>query len=830
MPAHDDESSQEDGEENLLDVIAKMQAMEAGGNGTVDDSTTNGITVGLDPQAEKAAARNSVGAALSTGEDPTTNGIAVGLNPQTEKAAARNSVGAAISTGEALPRAESSKGDKVPAALSMAGDTIAVGVLNVEDGCPKDEGQKGGKSSNAIPSAPTEQDGRPLENGRENVGPAPVPLRRGTNHPTSRPGAVAVGGTGISAAAPAAPPEAAQGNFHQQAQTVTNDGIARARLVNTDEEENRQNADPVREGDLRMSIGNSKTDGREAFKAIFLISIVGFIVLGLVLGLTGEKDEETVAPTSLPTSAPSLAPTAYSDTLDLPDYTQEAILDDSNSSQARAYSWLMEDPNLESYPDWRVLQRFALATFYYSTGGTDWTINDNWLNHSQDECKDWAFRTDTDGFDPTTRDDKIIVNSPCDANGRYQYLLMSGNNLAGSVPQEVGLLSSLLIFEFSKNDLGGSTLPSEIGLLTNLLRMTADRSYLDGTVPTEIGLMTGLIELFLGYNPFPSPIPSEIANIRGLKKINLNRAGFTGTFPPELYTLTDMQVFNVHGLLGITEASLKGIEQMTDLIGFSCHNFPLNGTAMPTELGLLTKLMHLNLWDTGFTGTVPSELLHLTVLERLDIDDNKLTGTFPGFLLELTTLEMILYNGNFFTGTIPAVAWENMTKLDYLFLSNNLLSGTIPTEFGLLESARYLLMEHNLFSGTLPTEIGNLTALKELWVHGTDITGTVPTEYEEIPELELITLSNTLLTGSIPNGICDSLMEVTWGCETRFDEKLHKGKSCVVSPVTVCVFVFYISVLVACPGLLTWMSWCLLRWSSHSSFCSLILKSCYRIQ
>ncbi|CAB9504843.1 Leucine Rich Repeat [Seminavis robusta] len=744
-----------------LDVFQQEQSVNPGDDGGIvaprgpDEDTTPALNM----QAEKEAASISVGAALAAGESPSD----CSQHQEPHDLEIANKTSYHVAEKHYLSHPQESQDFEFAKENALA-DYVSKEHEQVSGNLPRL-----GHVTENVPS----------------LGQAPEPptltVQRNINRRPTTPGAVAIGGNGhISMDSVGPPPENHPDTLNTNsgtnqpvpAMSFAGQGMPSAQLVNTDEEANIQNADPVQEGDLRLSMMSpeeSKTNGKEAFKVIFLIGIAGFIVLGLVLGLTGEKDAADVVPTTAPTVVPSAAPTSFAATLGLPDYTQEAILNDENSPQARAFSWLMEDPNFETYPDWRVLQRLALASFYYSTGGPNWSINDNWLNHSLDECKHWFFLTETAGVDPKTRDDIINVTSPCNASGRYQYLLMGGKGLTGSVPREIGMLSELLIFDFEKNfGLEYSTIPSEIGLLTNLLRMSADRNYLAGTVPTEIGLMTSMVELYLGYNPFPSTIPTEIVNMRELKKINLNRAGFTGAFPSELYTLPKMEVFLVHGLLGITEATLEGVWQMTDLEGFYAHNLPFHNTPIPSELGLATKLQRVNLWDTGLTGTVPSELANLSVLRGIDIDDNYLTGPLPVFLLELTTHQMIWWEGNFFTGTLPSHVWEHLPSLETVFLAGNLLSGTIPTEVGLAQSVAELYLYHNAFTGTLPTEMGNLTTLKHMFIHNTELSGTISPELNELPNLDIISLSNTLLTGSIPERTCNRLAEVSWGCKPRF--------------------------------------------------------------
>lgn len=70
----------------------------------------------------------------------------------------------------------------------------------------------------------------------------------------------------------------------------------------------------------------------------------------------------------------------------LPSHTLEA-LGDPSSPQTYAYEWILIDLEINSYNSTsRLLQRFALATIYYATGGDDWYDNSDWLNHSVHEC------------------------------------------------------------------------------------------------------------------------------------------------------------------------------------------------------------------------------------------------------------------------------------------------------------------------------------------------------------------------------------------------------------------------------------------------------------
>lgn len=88
----------------------------------------------------------------------------------------------------------------------------------------------------------------------------------------------------------------------------------------------------------------------------------------------------------------------------LPDYTLRAM-NNANSAQALAFEFLSADPNPTFYPDWRIKQRFALATLYFATGGpTTWTQRSGWLDYNTHECLWWS--------QPTSYDPDLVNQNP----------------------------------------------------------------------------------------------------------------------------------------------------------------------------------------------------------------------------------------------------------------------------------------------------------------------------------------------------------------------------------------------------------------------------------
>jgi hypothetical protein len=137
----------------------------------------------------------------------------------------------------------------------------------------------------------------------------------------------------------------------------------------------------------------------------------------------------TPAPT-INTPLPSKAPTeAATDELKAillqasPDSFES--LQDVSSPQYQALDWLLEDPFYSTYSGARVVQRWAMSTFYYSTEGDQWDESGNWLS-DMNECS-WFSK-----------------GKVCDRNGNVKSIDLKSNNLAGTLPGELSLFSNSL--------------------------------------------------------------------------------------------------------------------------------------------------------------------------------------------------------------------------------------------------------------------------------------------------------------------------------------------------------------------------------------------------
>ena len=374
--------------------------------------------------------------------------------------------------------------------------------------------------------------------------------------------------------------------------------------------------------------------------------------------------------------------------------------------------------------------RDILIRFYCATGGpTSWTNKANWGTiDATTTLNDWHGVTASSG----------VVSA----------LRLNENQLSGTIPKELGNLSSLTRLHLSRNKLSG-TIPKELGKLTGLINLWLGQNQLSGTIPTELGNMAGLIRLYLWGNQLSGEIPTELGKLTMIQELDLSENQLSGPIPTELAALTSMVSLHldINQLSGTIPTELAALTSMTSL---RLHDNQLSGT-IPTELG--SNLWYLFLHNNRLSGTIPTELGDLTNLRELLLHNNRLSGTIPTELGDLTNLFWLYLNQNQLSGTIPTELGE-LTRLERLRLDRNQLSGPIPTELGNLTNLFWLILNNNQLSETIPTELGRMASLQYLYLHNNRLSGPIPTELGSLISLVELSLSyNRPLSGTLPAGL-----------------------------------------------------------------------------
>jgi hypothetical protein len=337
----------------------------------------------------------------------------------------------------------------------------------------------------------------------------------------------------------------------------------------------------------------------------------------------------SLRPTTLsPTPSPTINPLDFLDeflTAASPDL--QAAFTDTTSPQYSALLWLSTDPKLFSYPDFKIIQRFALATFYLTTGGNTWTNNDAWLT-DVDECLWYSSSTNI---------------APCDFMGLFVNLELELNNIGGTLPAELSLLSNSL----TRID----------------LTRTGSQNFLSGPIPPEFGQLTKFVYFSLRGNQITGSLPPTLGQWTLLEVADLSNNLLSGPLPEASGMLSQLSILDFDG------------NQLTGTI--------------PTTIGRLTKIRNISIANNRLTGPIPSEIGRLFLLEDLNLERNELT-TLPAELGNLILLRFFSVSKNNIAGMLPPQIGSliNVLTLD---LSENALSGAIPTEMGGLFLIRGML-------------------------------------------------------------------------------------------------------------------------------------------
>ncbi|CAD6224501.1 unnamed protein product [Miscanthus lutarioriparius] len=329
-------------------------------------------------------------------------------------------------------------------------------------------------------------------------------------------------------------------------------------------------------------------------------------------------------------------------------------------------------------------------------------------------------------------------------------LELSGTNLTGAIPKEMGGYGELTTLDLSKNQLTGA-IPADLCRLAKLESLALNSNSLRGAIPDDIGNLTSLAYLTLYDNELSGPIPPSIGN---LKKLQVLRAGgnqgMKGPLPPEIGGCSDLT------MLGLVETGVSGslpetIGQLKKIQTIAIYTTLLSGR-IPESIGNCTELTSLYLYQNSLSGPIPAQLGQLKNLQTLLLWQNQLVGAIPPELGQCKELTLIDLSLNSLTGSIPA-SLGGLPNLQQLQLSTNQLTGTIPPELSNCTSLTDIEVDNNLLSGEISIDFPRLRNLTLFYAWKNRLTGGVPATLAEAPSLQAVDLSYNNLTGPIPKAL-----------------------------------------------------------------------------
>ncbi|KAH9714606.1 protein kinase domain-containing protein [Citrus sinensis] len=269
-----------------------------------------------------------------------------------------------------------------------------------------------------------------------------------------------------------------------------------------------------------------------------------------------------------------------------------------------------------------------------------------------------------------------------------KYVCLRGNQLSGTFPSFISNKSSLQHLDLSSNALSGEIRANICSNLPFLEYLAFFKNMLHGGIPSTLSNCTYLRTLDFSYNDFSEAIPKDIGNLTNLKELYLGRNRLQGEIPREFGNLPELE------LMSLAANNLQG--------------------GIPHELGNLAKLEILELFENNLTGKIPLKIGNLRNLEKLDIGDNKLVGIAPIAIFNVSTLKILGLQDNSLSGCLSSIGYARLPNLEILSLWGNNFSGTIPRFIFNASKLSILDLEGNSFSGFIPNTFGNLRNLSWL--------------------------------------------------------------------------------------------------------------------
>ncbi|KAK9098862.1 hypothetical protein Syun_025907 [Stephania yunnanensis] len=226
---------------------------------------------------------------------------------------------------------------------------------------------------------------------------------------------------------------------------------------------------------------------------------------------------------------------------------------------------------------------------------------------------------------------------------------LNHGDIAGYLPEELGLLSDLALFHINSNRFCG-TIPHKFNKLKLLFELDLSNNRFAGRFPGVVLQLPSLKFLDLRFNEFEGVVPRELFD-KDLDAIFINNNRFTFNLPDN-FGNSPVSVIVVannrfHGCIPASLGNMGGT--LNEII------FMNNGlrSCLPKQIGLLRNVTVFDVSFNELMGSLPSEVGEMKAVEQLNVAHNMLSGLIPESVCSLPKLENFTFSYNFFSGEPP---------------------------------------------------------------------------------------------------------------------------------------------------------------------------------
>eukprot|EP00537_Pseudo-nitzschia_pungens_P001739 CAMPEP_0172368868 /NCGR_PEP_ID=MMETSP1060-20121228/29612_1 /TAXON_ID=37318 /ORGANISM="Pseudo-nitzschia pungens, Strain cf. cingulata" /LENGTH=500 /DNA_ID=CAMNT_0013093605 /DNA_START=54 /DNA_END=1556 /DNA_ORIENTATION=+ len=142
---------------------------------------------------------------------------------------------------------------------------------------------------------------------------------------------------------------------------------------------------------------------------------------------------------------------------------------------------------------------------------------------------------------------QLNKHSVLDSMTKLSHLEIESNYFTGAMPDAIMNMENLTYLYLRRNNMKFNLEFIKNGQFKDMFALWLDGNEIFGTIPTEIGLMTGLASLSISNATLTGGIPEEIGSLNQLRRLWLFNNKLTGTIPEALNNLSQLEVLEVHG-------------------------------------------------------------------------------------------------------------------------------------------------------------------------------------------------------------------------------------------------------------------------------------------
>ncbi|GKV50338.1 hypothetical protein SLEP1_g57046 [Rubroshorea leprosula] len=359
------------------------------------------------------------------------------------------------------------------------------------------------------------------------------------------------------------------------------------------------------------------------------------------------------------------------------------------------------------------------------------------------------------------------------SSSTFSFILLSNNNLQGSIPESICDATNLQVLDMSNNSLNG-TIPQCLNEMQFLKVLDLSRNNLNGNISNKFSSNCSLQTLNLNGNHLEGEVPRSLANCTILEVLDLGNNQISDTFPCHLKNMSSLRVLvlrynKFHGLITCPDDNSSW--PPLQIVDLASNHFK-------GEL----PYRWLRTWEAMMVASDEFKVLVLEEDVHFELDHNilipaatcsyctddgcgRLPRRIPGVcqdtnadLFMSTTVDIFsqgIYYRFAITTTIKG-SERRLVKILSLFtsidFSCNKFEGQIPKVLGEFRALYALNLSHNCFIGLIPSSLGNLQHLESLDLSSNNLSGEIPQQLGDLNFLAVLNLSHNQLEGRIPSG------------------------------------------------------------------------------